>query len=183
LFHLSPVTLLVLAVLALFIFGPDRLPKAVAEAVRTLRKVRAAVRGATDGFREDLGPEFKDLRLRDLHPRTLIQRHLLDDEPEPLAARAVPPPPPRRAPEGWPAHVPFPSAQEMGLGPDEDLLTAPIPVPGPVVLDPEPEPERMRETRPEGVAGAALAQTHEPRRDAAGAEPDGVPAHGKVGRD
>lgn len=178
-FHLSPVTLLVLAVLALFIFGPDRLPKAAAEAVRTLRKIRRAVRGATAGFREDLGPEFKDLRLRDLHPSTLIQRHLLDDEPEPLDDHGGAPPAPRAAPAGWPAHVPFPSAQEMGLGPDDDPLTTPIPAPGPPVTG----QEWLGDPRHEPATGAALAQTREPQGDAADAEPESVTAQGKVGRD
>lgn len=166
-FHLNPMTLLLLAVLALFIFGPDRLPKAVAEAMRTLRRIRGSVRGATEGFREDLGPEFKDLRLRDLHPRTLIQKHLLDDEPAASDSQGAPPPAPRPAPEGWPEHVPFPSGAEMGLGPDEDPLTTPIP--------------RGEDMRPQSAA--VLAQTREPFGDAADAEPESPAAHGNVGRD
>lgn len=175
-FHLSPVTLMVLIVLALFIFGPDRLPKAVAEAVRTLRKVRTALHGATEEFREDLGPEFRDLRLRDLHPKTLIQRHLLADEPEPADDPAAQPPAPRSAPQGWPEHVPFPSGAEMGLGPDDDPLTAPIPR-GKTI------PVREPETHCEPADEAALTQSREHPRDAAHAGAQEAVPHGNVGRD
>jgi sec-independent protein translocase protein TatB len=73
----------VLLVLALFVFGPERLPGLAADAGRQLRSLRRAVRGMTDDLKTELGPEFQDVDLRSLHPKTFVQKHLLsDDEPD-----------------------------------------------------------------------------------------------------
>lgn len=83
----------VILVLALFVFGPERLPGIAAEAGRGLRKIRLYVKGMTDDLRTELGPEVGDLDLASLHPRTFVQKHLFsdDDEQEPR----------RGAPAGW----------------------------------------------------------------------------------
>lgn len=74
----------VLLVVALFVFGPDRLPGIAADAGRGLRSLRRTVKGMTDELKTELGPEFEDVDLRSLHPRTFVQKHLLsDDEPDP----------------------------------------------------------------------------------------------------
>ena len=70
----------VLLVLALFVFGPERLPGMAAEAGRTLRKVRTYVKGMTDDLKTELGPELGDVDLRSLHPKTFVQKHLFEDE-------------------------------------------------------------------------------------------------------
>jgi sec-independent protein translocase protein TatB len=67
-----------LAIVALLIFGPERLPKVAADAGRMLRQLRTMISGARNDLEESLGPEFKDLELSDLHPRTLVRKHLLD---------------------------------------------------------------------------------------------------------
>ncbi|MGW2316781.1 twin-arginine translocase TatA/TatE family subunit [Streptomyces sp. NPDC001680] len=124
-FNLSPFTLVALALIAMFLYGPDRLPKAVGEAARGLRRLRTALRGATDGVRRELGPEYQDLCLRDLNPRAFVAKHLLaDDTPwDPPKPQWQPGP----KPADWPAHVPFPSAAEMGMPEDADPFSAPIP--------------------------------------------------------
>ena len=73
----------VLLLLALFIVGPERLPGLAADAGRTLRSVRKQVKGLTDDIKTELGPEFADVDLRSLHPRTFVQKHLLEDDDEP----------------------------------------------------------------------------------------------------
>ncbi len=70
----------VLLLLALFIVGPERLPGVAADAGRTLRSLRRQVKGLTDDLKTELGPEFADVDLRSLHPRTFVQKHLLDDD-------------------------------------------------------------------------------------------------------
>jgi Tat protein translocase TatB subunit len=65
--------------LALFILGPDRLPNAVRDGARMLRKLRGMARNATQDFREQLGP---DVELEDLHPKRLLRRHLLSEAEE-----------------------------------------------------------------------------------------------------
>ncbi len=79
--------ILVLAVLGLIIFGPDRLPKAAADAARLMRQLRAMARGAANDLRAELGPEMADLDLRSLHPRRFVEDALFgDDEPKAAAA-------------------------------------------------------------------------------------------------
>lgn len=68
-----------LVLLALFIFGPERLPTIVRDGVQMLRKLRSMARNATEDFREQLGP---DVELEDLHPKRLIRRHLLSEQEE-----------------------------------------------------------------------------------------------------
>lgn len=70
----------VLLVLALFVFGPDRLPGLAADAGKALRKVRGYVKGMTDDLKAELGPELGDVDLASLHPRTFVQKHLFSDE-------------------------------------------------------------------------------------------------------
>jgi sec-independent protein translocase protein TatB len=77
-FDLSITKLLVLAVLAIVIFGPDQLPKIASQAGRMLRELRRMAQGATDELREGLGPEFADFDVTDLHPKNFVRKHLMD---------------------------------------------------------------------------------------------------------
>ena len=69
----------VLLVLALFVFGPERLPGMAAEAGKGLRKLRLYVKGMTDDLKTELGPERGDVDLRSLNPKTFLARNLLAD--------------------------------------------------------------------------------------------------------
>lgn len=82
---------LVLAILGLIIFGPNRLPKAAADAARMLRELRSMARGAASDLKAELGPELADLDLRGLHPRRFVEDVFRDDESAaPMQRRAVP---------------------------------------------------------------------------------------------
>jgi len=78
-FDLSIGKLLVLAVIAIVVFGPDQLPRVAAQAGRTLRDLRRLAEGATNDLREGLGPEFSDFDVTDLNPRNFVRKHLMDD--------------------------------------------------------------------------------------------------------
>jgi sec-independent protein translocase protein TatB len=78
-FDLSLPKLLILAVLALVIFGPQELPKIAARAGRALRELRRIAEGAKADLREGLGPEFSDFDIDDLNPRRFVQKHLFSD--------------------------------------------------------------------------------------------------------
>jgi sec-independent protein translocase protein TatB len=78
-FDLSIPKLLVLAVIALIIFGPNELPKIASQAGRALRDLRKIAEGAKNDLREGLGPEFSDFDIEDLNPKRFVQKHLLDD--------------------------------------------------------------------------------------------------------
>ncbi len=78
-FDLSVTKLLVLAVIALVIFGPDQLPKLAAQAGRALRDLRRIADNAKADLQDGLGPEFRDFDITDLHPRNFVRKHLFDD--------------------------------------------------------------------------------------------------------
>ncbi|MFL0180857.1 Sec-independent protein translocase protein TatB [Mycobacterium sp. SMC-15] len=80
--------MLVLVVLGLVILGPERLPGAIRWTAGALRQARDYVTNATDQLRDEIGPEFEDLRaplselqkLRGMTPRAALTRHLLDGD-------------------------------------------------------------------------------------------------------
>ncbi|MFC4605655.1 Sec-independent protein translocase protein TatB [Rhodococcus kronopolitis] len=80
--------LMVLLVAALVVLGPERLPGAVGWVSKSLRQVRDYASGATAQLKDELGPEFDDLRkpladlqqLRGMTPRGVITKHLLDGD-------------------------------------------------------------------------------------------------------
>ncbi|KOT28676.1 preprotein translocase [Streptomyces caelestis] len=71
------VTLIVLAVL---VFGPDKLPKVIQDVTRTIRKIRDFSESAKQDIRQELGPEFKDFEFEDLNPKTFIRKQLDNDD-------------------------------------------------------------------------------------------------------
>lgn len=120
--------MLILVIAGLVILGPERLPGAIRWTTGALRQARDYISGATSQLREDLGPEFDDLReplselnkLRGMTPRAALTKHLLDgddsfftgnfdrkasDRPADKPA-STPEPPPTAAPES-PATTPF----------------------------------------------------------------------------
>ncbi|MFY2858728.1 Sec-independent protein translocase protein TatB [Mycobacterium sp. THU-M104] len=80
--------MLVLVVVGLVILGPERLPGAIRWTATTLRQTRDYLSGVTNQLREDIGPEFDDLRgpiselhkLRGMTPRAALTKHLLDGD-------------------------------------------------------------------------------------------------------
>lgn len=90
----------VIALVAVIVFGPDKLPDLARQAGRFIRQMRTLANSARDDLRSELGPEFADLELRDLDPRTIVRKHIVeamaDDEPSssrhrPLADGELPP--------------------------------------------------------------------------------------------
>ena len=71
--------LLVLGVIALLVFGPDRLPVVAAQAGRLLRELRRMLDGAKSELQENLGPEFSNLDIADLNPRHFVRKHLMEE--------------------------------------------------------------------------------------------------------
>jgi sec-independent protein translocase protein TatB len=74
--------IIVLLLVGLFVFGPERLPKAARDAGRMLRELRRMANGVQEDIRNELGPEFADLDVRSLHPKAFVQKHLFDDDPD-----------------------------------------------------------------------------------------------------
>lgn len=118
--------MLVLVVAGLVILGPERLPGAIRWTTNSIRQAREYLSGATSQLREDLGPEFDDLRqplselqkLRGMSPRAALTKHLLDGDDSFLTGNFDKPVSP-----GGPA----------ALTPDSSAVTPPAPVPPPDV--------------------------------------------------
>lgn len=80
--------MLVLVVVGLVILGPERLPGAIRWTAGALKQARDYLSGMTSQLREDMGPEFDDLRgqlselqkLRGMTPRAALTKHLLDGD-------------------------------------------------------------------------------------------------------
>ncbi|HEY3409695.1 MAG TPA: sec-independent translocase, partial [Propionicimonas sp.] len=70
--------ILILGVLAVIIFGPEKLPEVARKAARVLNYLRNIANDAQGRLRQELGPEFADLELADLNPRAFVQKNLLD---------------------------------------------------------------------------------------------------------
>jgi sec-independent protein translocase protein TatB len=80
--------MLVLVVVGLVILGPERLPGAIRWSANALRQARDYLSSATSQLREEIGPEFDDLReplselqkLRGMTPRAALTKHLFDGD-------------------------------------------------------------------------------------------------------
>jgi sec-independent protein translocase protein TatB len=74
-----------LAVLAIILVGPERLPNLAVDAAKLIKKIRGMSQNVTAELRQNLGPGFEDLQPSDLHPRKFIKKQIanaLDDEDE-----------------------------------------------------------------------------------------------------
>ena len=70
--------LAVIVVVAIIVFGPDKLPDYARQAGRIVRRLRTFAESAQEDLRKELGPEYADLKLTDLDPRQAIRRHILE---------------------------------------------------------------------------------------------------------
>ena len=88
--------LAVIAFVAVLVVGPDKLPDLARQAGRFLRQVRRMADMARAELRDELGPEYADLELKDLDPREIVRKHVLeameddDEEPTPRRPREKP---------------------------------------------------------------------------------------------
>ncbi|QBR91955.1 sec-independent translocase [Nocardioides euryhalodurans] len=68
----------VIALVAVVVFGPDKLPEFARQAGRFLHRLRTFATSTRDELRIELGPAYADLELRDLDPRTVVRRHIVE---------------------------------------------------------------------------------------------------------
>jgi sec-independent protein translocase protein TatB len=86
--------LLVIAVIAVFLLGPERLPHYAAQFARLIKSLRRMAEDAKGRMREEMGPDFdevdwKKLDPRQYDPRRIIREALLDDDDGPAFPKAV----------------------------------------------------------------------------------------------
>ncbi|MBK8461441.1 MAG: sec-independent translocase [Micropruina sp.] len=77
--------IILLIVLGIVIFGPEKLPDLARKAARVLQYVRRIANDAKGQLREELGPEFANLKASDLNPKAFIAKHLGTDVQDDLA--------------------------------------------------------------------------------------------------
>ena len=116
--------LLVLALVGLFVLGPERLPAAAAWVANTVRTIRDYATGARDQLRQELGPEFDELRkpledlrsVRDLDPRRAVRQHLFTDPPADgtWSGSATPAAATPAVPQAGPTPAPRPGVTDAG---------------------------------------------------------------------
>lgn len=66
-----------LVVLATIMFGPEKIPEFSRKAARVVFFLRNIANDAQTQLRNELGPEYADLDIRDLNPKTFVQKHIL----------------------------------------------------------------------------------------------------------
>lgn len=72
--------MLTLIVVALLVFGPDKLPSVARDAAQMLRTVRGLAKDARQQVKTELGPEFSDFDLDSLNPRSFVRKNLFEDD-------------------------------------------------------------------------------------------------------
>ena len=89
--------LLIIAIIAVFLIGPDRLPGYAAQLARLVKSLRSMADGAKERMREEMGPEFdevdwKKLDPRQYDPRRIIREALVDEvaPTKPVSAGSAP---------------------------------------------------------------------------------------------
>ncbi|CAB4889182.1 MAG: Sec-independent protein translocase TatB [Actinobacteria bacterium] len=91
--------LLVIGVLAIFLLGPERLPKYAAGLARLVKGIRKMASGAKERMREEMGDEFDEVDWRTLDPRQYDPRRIIRDallEENPPVSAPAPVTTPRR---------------------------------------------------------------------------------------
>jgi len=77
-FDIGAGEILGLAIIAMFLVGPERLPKLASDAAKMVKKIRVISQNATAELRENLGPGFENLQPADLNPKTFLKKQLTD---------------------------------------------------------------------------------------------------------
>lgn len=70
--------ILMIGVVGVIVFGPDKLPDIAKQAGRFIRTVRRMAENAKNDLGREIGEDFSGLQLRDLDPRELVRRNILD---------------------------------------------------------------------------------------------------------
>ena len=78
-FDIGAGELLAIVIIAVVLFGPDKVPEMAHKAGRIIAYLRGIANSATDTLKSQLGPEFADLTPADLQPRRLLERTILRD--------------------------------------------------------------------------------------------------------
>ncbi|MFB7914703.1 Sec-independent protein translocase subunit TatB [Streptomyces sp. NPDC056061] len=76
----GPLELLTIAILGMLLFGPDKLPEFIRNTADLIARFRQFSEQAKQEIRSELGPDFQDFEFEDLHPKTLVRKHVLNGD-------------------------------------------------------------------------------------------------------
>ncbi|WP_392542933.1 Sec-independent protein translocase subunit TatB [Oryzobacter telluris] len=69
--------IVLLALIAVFVLGPDKLPEYAAKLAQGIRKLRVMAEGAKGQLKDQLGPEYEDINWRQYDPRQYDPRRIV----------------------------------------------------------------------------------------------------------
>lgn len=69
----------VILVVAMLVFGPEKLPELAKQAGGFVRTLRQMADNAKNDLGREFGQDFSDLNLKDLDPREIVRKNFLDD--------------------------------------------------------------------------------------------------------
>lgn len=78
-FNIDAGELIFLLVLGVVMFGPEKLPNLARKAARVFVAIRDIANNAQTHLRQELGPEYSDLKLQDLNPKTFVAKHMREE--------------------------------------------------------------------------------------------------------
>ncbi len=78
-FNIDASELILLLILGVVMFGPEKLPMFARKAARVFVAVRNIANNAQTQLREELGPEYSDLKLEDLNPKKFVAKHMREE--------------------------------------------------------------------------------------------------------
>ncbi|MET0819853.1 MAG: sec-independent translocase [Aeromicrobium sp.] len=74
-------------VVALLLFGPEKLPELAKQAGGFVRTMRRMADNAKNDLGREMGEDFSGINLRDLDPREIVRRNFLDEDTTPAATK------------------------------------------------------------------------------------------------
>ena len=86
--------ILMIGMVGVMVFGPDKLPDLAKQAGRFIRTVRRMAENAKDDLGREIGEDFSGLQLRDLDPREMVRKNIFDaadGSPEVTSSRELRP--------------------------------------------------------------------------------------------
>ena len=78
-FGVNGLEFVLIAVIAVFVLGPDRMPEYAAKLAHGIRKLRVMAEGAKDQLKDQLGPEYEDINWRQYDPRQYDPRRIVKE--------------------------------------------------------------------------------------------------------
>lgn len=77
-FGVGPAELILIVFVAVLVVGPEKVPELARQAGRFLHRAKLMATATRDELRTELGPEFADLELRDLDPREMVRKQVME---------------------------------------------------------------------------------------------------------